>query len=49
MLQNVLFNLSALMALIPATLLAYVRDGFRQGRGPDMVFWAVLRWRRPDL
>mgnify|MGYP006894120614 CR=1 FL=1 len=42
MLQNVLFNLSALVALLPATLLAYVRDGFRQGRGPDMVFWAVL-------
>jgi ABC-type uncharacterized transport system permease subunit len=42
MLQNVLFNLSALMALMPATLLAYVRDGFRQGKGPDMVFWAVL-------
>ena len=42
MLQNVLFNLSALVALMPATLLAYVRDGFRQGKGPDMVFWAVL-------
>jgi ABC-type uncharacterized transport system permease subunit len=42
MLQNVLFNLSALVALMPATLLAYVRGGFRQGGGPDTLFWAVL-------
>jgi ABC-type uncharacterized transport system permease subunit len=42
MLQNVMFSLSALVALMPASLLAYVRDGFRQGRGPDGIFWAVL-------
>lgn len=42
MFQNVMFSLTALLALMPASLLAYVRDGFRQGRGPDAAFWAVL-------
>ncbi|EWY42270.1 cytochrome C biogenesis protein [Skermanella stibiiresistens SB22] len=42
MLLNVISSLTALLALMPASLLAYVRSGFRQGAGPDLPFWASL-------
>ncbi len=42
MLQNIMFSLTALFALVPASVVTFARTGTRTAGGRDTVFWAVM-------